>query len=76
MREILDHLDVWFSPEFDSWGVTRFTADGDSESESDWFHFKSEAVRHATALRDNVEENLAFVDIYSKDWFLLRRIAS
>ena len=61
-------IEVWYSPEYASWAVSRFDADGTpSDIESEWHHAKSQAERSAieTANREGLAA-FSFTKDFSK----------
>jgi len=66
-------LDVWFSPEFQSWGVTEYLGDDLNETgtESEWFYLKIGAIERANERLHSLDDEVQRVDIYSKAWNLM-----
>ena len=45
--ESWDRGEVWWSPEWQVWGLTAYTAAGDQVGDTEWFSLKSDAVADA-----------------------------
>jgi len=70
----VEHLNVWYSPEFNCWAVTTYDEFGNQIGVTDWYYRKSEAVRDAVSTMNNFEE-IAYIKVFTKGFVKVRKIA-
>lgn len=60
------YLQVWGSPEWQSWGVTEYRGEDPQDTESDWYHLKADAVSRAEERLYNPDDEVEKIEVFTK----------